>query len=394
MNHTNTDNLYKKIARNALFNWGFFVLGVIITFFMSPFLVHTLGDMKYGIWSLIGSLSGYMLLLDLGIGSSLTRYVSKFLKIKDNQNLVSFINSAIALYMILGLMIILVSPLTANLLLKFIKFDIDVRHIVHFLVIIVSVDAATFLIVASLRSIFQGLQRYDIINLVFCLLAIIKAFCFYLFLSNGFGLLSMGIIALTANLTIVIIFYLIIKINYGFIHFNFKTIERTSIKSIYNYSLFTFINMIANLFIYKTDSFVIGYFLSTSAITYYSISWSLMEYLKKFGMAFSSVFVPVISEYEAVSDYDKIRGILNRGTKYTLVLTMPLCVGVMIFGEPFISLWMGKKYATVCSPILIILIICQFLELPQKISNSVLFGISWHYNTSVFTLWDICSMLY
>lgn len=352
---------------------------------MSPFLVHNLGDMGYGIWSLVTSLSGYLLLMDLGIGSSLTRYVSKYYKIKDHTNLVSFVNSALLLYLIIGLLIVLISPVTAKVLLLIIKVDPEYKDPLYWLVIITSVDVAILLIRTSLRGVFQGLQRYEIINLVFILLHIVKAFSFYMLITFGLGLLSMASTGLILNLIAVFLFTMIIRYSYYFIHFNFKTVNKSSIKSIYNYSLFSFILMISNQVIYYSSSFVIGFFISASAITYYSIAWSLMEYSKRFCLAFSSVFVPVISEYEAVSNYDKIKDILNKGTKYTLILTMPLCVGVLMFGRPFIALWMGEDYADVCSSILIILIIGQFFELPQRICSSVLKGISMHKNFAIAT---------
>ena len=53
-------------ARNLLANWVGHGANVVVLFFLSPFVVHTLGKTEYGIWSLLSVLTGYMGLFDLG----------------------------------------------------------------------------------------------------------------------------------------------------------------------------------------------------------------------------------------------------------------------------------------------------------------------------------------
>ena len=48
-----------------------------VAFFLSPFLFHRLGDAAYGVWILAISSVQYFGLLDLGMRSSVLRYVSK-----------------------------------------------------------------------------------------------------------------------------------------------------------------------------------------------------------------------------------------------------------------------------------------------------------------------------
>ncbi len=67
----------RRIAQNVLSNW--FALGVttVVGFFLSPFVVHHLGNLAYGVWVIIASLVSYMGLMDLGLRGAVTRYVSK-----------------------------------------------------------------------------------------------------------------------------------------------------------------------------------------------------------------------------------------------------------------------------------------------------------------------------
>ncbi len=49
--------LARTYVRNIVANWIGYGASLVIMFFMSPFVVHTLGDVQYGVWSLMMSLT-------------------------------------------------------------------------------------------------------------------------------------------------------------------------------------------------------------------------------------------------------------------------------------------------------------------------------------------------
>src|SRR5580700_2235393 len=67
----------RRIAQNVLSNWLALGIATVVGFFLSPFVVHHLGNLTYGVWVIIISLVGYMNLLDLGLRGAVTRFVSK-----------------------------------------------------------------------------------------------------------------------------------------------------------------------------------------------------------------------------------------------------------------------------------------------------------------------------
>ena len=95
----------KRIDKIALFkNVGssWFALGVNILagLFLSPYILHHLGDEAFGLWVLIFSVTGYYGLFDLGIRSSIIRYVAKYHTVAQNDELNRLINTALFSYSI------------------------------------------------------------------------------------------------------------------------------------------------------------------------------------------------------------------------------------------------------------------------------------------------------
>ena len=62
-----------QIIKNVGSTWFSTGLNILIGVFMSPFILHRLGDTAFGLWVLVFSLTGYYGIFDFGIRSSLVR---------------------------------------------------------------------------------------------------------------------------------------------------------------------------------------------------------------------------------------------------------------------------------------------------------------------------------
>ena len=64
-------------SRTAVANAIGYAVAIAISFVQAPFLIHHLGDERYGIWTLIGLVSGYYGLLDLGTRGAMGYFVAR-----------------------------------------------------------------------------------------------------------------------------------------------------------------------------------------------------------------------------------------------------------------------------------------------------------------------------
>ena len=54
------------------------VFEMLSTLLYTPYLIRTLGQSEYGVYTLVFSITAYLTLLDLGVGNAVVRYVSKY----------------------------------------------------------------------------------------------------------------------------------------------------------------------------------------------------------------------------------------------------------------------------------------------------------------------------
>src|SRR5262249_7257527 len=93
-----------RIIGNVLMNWLAFTTTIGVGFLMSPFLIRHLGDGVYGVWVLIGSLGGYMGLLDFGITASTIKYIAEHRAKGDQDSINRVITGGLAVFSFVGLL--------------------------------------------------------------------------------------------------------------------------------------------------------------------------------------------------------------------------------------------------------------------------------------------------
>src|ERR1700736_6806978 len=87
-----------QILKNVSSSWFALGVNILVGVFLSPFILHRLGDAAFGIWVLIFSLTGYYGIFDFGIRSSLVRYVSKFQAVGERDQLARVVNTSFFVY--------------------------------------------------------------------------------------------------------------------------------------------------------------------------------------------------------------------------------------------------------------------------------------------------------
>src|SRR5262249_49102474 len=85
---------WSRILRNVLSNWTSYVVTALVGFGLTPVVVHSLGNTGYGLWTLVVSMTGYFGLLDLGIRSSVGRFVTRYIALKDDEGANRIVSTA------------------------------------------------------------------------------------------------------------------------------------------------------------------------------------------------------------------------------------------------------------------------------------------------------------
>jgi O-antigen/teichoic acid export membrane protein len=100
---------HRRILLNSASNVAYFVTQVALVFFVSPILVHGLGDSRYGVWTLVNSVMAYMALADLGVGAAVLRYVARYDGLHDKEAINRVFSTSLAIFACGGALVLLLT---------------------------------------------------------------------------------------------------------------------------------------------------------------------------------------------------------------------------------------------------------------------------------------------
>ena len=74
--------------------------------FFTPYMIHKLGESDYGLYQLIGAFVGYLSVLNMGMSSAVTKYISKYYRQKDYKRQGNFLGFVLWYYSFISVIIL------------------------------------------------------------------------------------------------------------------------------------------------------------------------------------------------------------------------------------------------------------------------------------------------
>jgi O-antigen/teichoic acid export membrane protein len=103
--------------------------------------------------------------------------------------------------------------------------------------------------------------------------------------------------------------------------------------------------IVSPLFMYL-DRILIGAFLSLTAVAYYSVPQEAISRLIIIPVSLSMVLFPVFSgQTVANENRNKVRDFYYRSIKYLTFLILPITIGIIIYAQEILHIWIGTRYS-------------------------------------------------
>lgn len=377
----------KEIIKNVGSSWISLGTNILVGIFLSPFILHRLGDTAFGIWVLIFSVTGYYGLFDLGIRSSVIRYVSTYTATHDDDGLARLINTSLATYTAIGTVAMTLTLVGSLFVDRLFRIPPDFLSTARWLFLMVGAAVALGFPTGVFGGILEGSQRFYYVNLTNLVSTLLRAGLIVLALTHGYGLLTVALITVVlpilGSLVRAAIVMHILPLRFGW-----KYVDRSAFREIANYSAVSFILMIAYKLRFKTDEIVIGTFLSVTAITYFSIGDRLLDYAAEVVSSLAQIFVPMSGQSDAKGDTDRLRKILVAGNRACALIIFPIAAVLIILGKSVIEAWVGARYVAASYPVLLMLVIPMTCSLAQAASPRILYGMAKHQSLAWVTLME------
>lgn len=361
-----------QLKIGAVLSYLKILMTVIVGLVYTPIIIKMLGQSEYGLYSLIGALAGYLNILDMGLGNTVVRYISRNRVIGDKKRESELGGLFLSIYLLIGLITILTGYIFyTHIHTIFVNFSKEeILRAKMMLILLISNLALSFPL-SIFSSLMQAYEKFTIVRLVEICKLILTPFIVVPFLYNGYGAVMIVLVTVVLNITSFLSYvhycfrYLNVKFKYG----KYKSVFLLEVAG---YSFYIFLNAIMDKVYWGTGQFILGIVSGTMKVAIYAVAMQFMMMYMQFSTAISGVLLPKVTMMVANNaNEQELTELMIKIGRLQFFVVGYIFLSFVLIGKDFLYLWIGKNYLA-AYPIVVILMLALIIPLLQNVGISIL----------------------
>ena len=360
------------MLRSIFSNYAGMVVSTIVSFLITPILIHGLGDFHYGMWVLVGTLVDYYGLLDLGVRFTLQRFVAHSKGANEREMLN---RTSVSALLIALCMMAVITPsiiLLANYVPRFFKVAATDQALFIRVLILLGIGLSISLPAKVLGAYLCGLQRYDLFNVAGVGGTVVQSLLLVWVLHRGYGIQGCALVSLgTAALSLIVHVWLVRWADPQ-ASFDLRQARWSEARELLNFGFYMFMNQVGDVFRFRLDSLVIAGCLKIALVTPFNIAARLIEYFRYIIAAITGPLITEMSSLHGQAQEVRLRDLFLRSTKMTSLVCLPVGILLCVDGRALIRLWVGQSFVASSFAVLVILAVGRTASTIQTPSMALL----------------------
>jgi O-antigen/teichoic acid export membrane protein len=365
----------RAAIRNVLANWAGFGTESVVAFFLMPFLIHRLGQESYGAWILIGSLAGYLGILDFGLKSAIGRYVAYYRGCGDHEGVLRTLNTALALLVCLGTLAFGFVWLASLGLHRLIDIPAESLPAAKLALVIVGAALGSSFILQAFDAVLWGYERFDITNIVDALAALTRGGVTAYVVGAGYGLVGLAWTTLGLALLVGISKVAVCVALARPLRFSWRHVQLNVVREIGPFGFWQFLVGIARVARSHLNPIAVGSLLGPVVLTAFSVPVRLINYAGMLLVVTVNVLTPTLTTFVAQGDTERQRRLILQAGRICSAYSFYMVALLLLLGRPLIALWIGPEFAWVWS-VLAILVVGEWLPMAVHPFNFALVALA------------------
>ena len=370
------------MKRNVLANWiGQFVV-LICGLILPRYANDHIGQTQLGIWDFGWSMVAYLSMLNIGVGSSINRYVARFRATSNWSDLNRIVSSCACVFLsAAGIGILITIALVPTLSAQ--TFG-DHLGDARWMMLMLGLACATDSCFTVYNGVITGYERYDLCVKIEIFTNLVRLGAIVGLLTAGHGLPAMATAVFLIALLEGSLKFLVAHRVCPSLHLSITSVTRRSLTDVVIFGLKSFMGNIARITLYQGNSLLIFAFLGPLDLAVFARALALVGRADQVVFQFARVLSPAASGAEAREDSKSLTEVVLVGSRYSVLIALPMVLVLTILDRALMRVWMGPEFALL--PILPILAVGHLAALSQWGPLSILVGMNRHGAPALATL--------
>ena len=362
-----------QVKWGAILSYILIIFNTLYGLFITPYILGCIGEGDYGVYKTISSLTSALMVLDLGIGGTVMRYVAKFKAAKEDEKIPNFIAMNLVQAAILcGVIGIAAAGIYTTIDNAYAAtFTTDQIAKAQDLFIGLIVNMMFHVMENVINGVITGHNRFMFgngVKVVRLLLRILLVIILLQFFAD-----SLVIVLIDLGVTIV---FLLVEVWYirkklG-VKIKLTKWEKTLFMESGKYTALMFLTSIAAQVNNNLDNVIIGALSGPAFVTVYSFGLLIFGMFEQLSTSISGVMLPTVSNLLAKEDgMGEVENLVVRTGRIQFMLLGAALTGFFCIGKDFIRIWLGEGFDDVYI-ITLILMAPALFELCVNVCLSIL----------------------
>lgn len=366
--------------KNVAWNWAGMGANIVIAIFLAPFMIHRLGDERYGMWALAIPIIEYCWILDFGFRSATIKSVAEFQAVREWRQLNAVINTAVVYYAVVGGCVTIAAIFAAPVLAPLFKVAPNEVQDFRWLITILGAGWGIGVTFSIFQASLEGFQRFDITTRVFIMMNVLRFILCVAVLLAGYGVVALAIAVVGSQMAGYALYGFFTYRVFPELRFHPSLVSWKLLKALASYGVHTLVASLSLQSITQSTPLLIGYFRPIAFVGYYNIAMRLLNTtINELVSRVAVVSTPRSAELIARGERESIAAMTTTANRYCFMIFMPVALVVGFFGRSILTLWIRRAaVAAHTSPLLIPMVIASGVMASQFNSSAVLYGMAKH----------------
>lgn len=336
------ENLKQRAYLNSLTGIIDYAVVQLTGFIVSPFIVSGLGSAMYGIWQMLGQMTGYAKIADTRATQVLKWTVAKKKDVVDEEELRSDVTTALAVTIFIVPLVLIAGGIIS----WYAPYITKAEVIHHDLIRITCSLLILSLVVSKLFDLYESVLRG--MNLAFKRMGLRGAIIAaggglkVLVITQGYGLIGLSVVQVIITFIIGVTYYYVVRKNVSW--FGFGKTSYARILSFSKVSGWYLADTGANIILSNSDKILLGFIASPVVVTYYALTLFLPTALQGMINRVIMGIIPGIGKLLGLKEFEKLNSVLKNINSITFLLTTASGVTIILLNSSFLNAWMGEGY--------------------------------------------------
>jgi O-antigen/teichoic acid export membrane protein len=352
----------RSLVRNILTSYVASAVGMITGLVVTPLLVRHLGSTDFGLWVLIGSLAGYIGLVEVGIGTATAKRVAECRATGDKKRLEEVLGTAFSLYLVIFLIVLLATGILQMYLGNFFQIPADRLLLARICLVVVGISHAIGFLFIVQSAILFGAGRLDLMSGFGMAISTAAAIIQSILVVNGYGLLELAATMVASTVVSGCVGRYIISKHFPDISVRARSGTRSMALELLKFGSRNSVIAICGTLAFNADALIIGLLLPVSNVTHYAVASKLTNLVRTVAIKPIDVLTPAYAHSHALKDTGRQFRLYTESVATALALALPFVIVLCVFGDRIITAWMGPGHDA-SYPVLVTLSLVLALQL-------------------------------